>query len=246
MTYNDLDNFWDLFTRHSFLEPNYGVKVFRGESQPHFKLIPSIARKYPSENGINAAEDNLLDEFKRLAITELSATPQTDFEWVFLAQHYGLKTRLLDWTTNPLVALFFASEKDDEHNGVVHCIETRFTDRYDYFDYRTADFDKSNTKNTSTTKLLPNQGQFIFLRPKYKDRRYYNQKSIFSCSKNPCIPLDEYESNQILRFEFSAKLKPQIRKRLYALGISTSFIYPGIEGIANEINLRELQGTEFI
>lgn len=39
------------------------------------------------------------------------------------AQHYGMPTRLLDWSTNPLAALFFACEGEDNQDGFVYAMD---------------------------------------------------------------------------------------------------------------------------
>jgi hypothetical protein len=79
--------------------------VFRGCGSPEFEFIPTIGRAqaYSRENEIN-----IFRAFQRSATLLLKAPPSNDWEWMALAQHHGLPTRLLDWTTNPLVACFFA------------------------------------------------------------------------------------------------------------------------------------------
>ena len=53
----------------------------------------------------------MLEEFKKLVQDKLRIVSQNNLEWLFLAQHYGIPTTLLDWTTDPLVALYFSVPK---------------------------------------------------------------------------------------------------------------------------------------
>ncbi len=59
----------------------------------------------------------MIKRFKQDAYPRLRENPETEWDWLFLAQHHGLPTRLLDWTENPLIGLYFASETDDGQEG---------------------------------------------------------------------------------------------------------------------------------
>ncbi|MGI2137970.1 FRG domain-containing protein [Shewanella baltica] len=83
---------------------------FRGHSNCSFQLIPSIFRPLKDENGNVTGhydEAKLLKEFIRIH-PEARDKHRDNLELLTYAQHYGLPTRLLDWTTNLLVAIFFA------------------------------------------------------------------------------------------------------------------------------------------
>lgn len=231
-----LEEFWKEYMSAVFQKSGGPDLIYRGVTKNSHELIPSIARgktKDSTGGDVHSLEEDLLQEFKRLAISELEALPKNEFEWLFLAQHYGLPTRLLDWTANPLVALFFAVERNDENDGAVYILQRAVTDQYEIFDYKTANYTQEQKKNpASIFAIEPEQGKVIFVRPKYKDRRYQNQKSVFSCAKDPCLPL---EPQGLIKIEVAAILKSRIRERLQKLGVSTSFIYPGLAGIASEI-----------
>lgn len=236
LIHKDLDEFWMEFLGKSFASDSGGPeRIFRGVTDKGYELIPSIGRgtEAGTSGDISTLEYYLLEEFKRLSVPELTVPPTSEFEWLFLAQHYGLPTRLLDWSSNPLVALFFAAERKDEVDGAVYMVNHAVSDQYELFDHHTADYtDETKKEPFSVFAIQPRQGDVVFVRPKYTDRRYQNQKSIFSCHKDPFKAL---EIDGLRKLEFSGQLKPALRNRLRILGIATSFIYPGLGGVASEV-----------
>jgi len=92
---------------------------FRGVSDASQGLIPTIGRKLkgtdwykPSKPGAIdhfTREKRILRAFQRRARLELRIPIDAEFEWLAVAQHHGVPTRLLDWTTNPLMAAWFAT-----------------------------------------------------------------------------------------------------------------------------------------
>ncbi|TPV97821.1 MAG: hypothetical protein USCAAHI_02724 [Beijerinckiaceae bacterium] len=92
-----------------------GTWLFRGHGDAAFDLIPAIGRQPSAAAYRLADEKTLFEDFVREARRYFDADGFTKLEWLAVAQHHGLPTRLLDWSANPMVAAWLATE--DESNS---------------------------------------------------------------------------------------------------------------------------------
>lgn len=182
-------------------------------------LIPLIGRPHEfigmAKTFDVVSEKNLLHRFSRYAFIE-SKRPLGEWEVLFLGRHHGLPTRLLDWTANPLIALFFAAQcKKPERDAAVWAIVKtgnkdidllceadrkiieKDDDRY-YQELRELpikDELKDRYKKELQFKQLQNPLRLKGVRmlyPLYVSPRMIVQHSFFTIQDDPWCPLDDY------------------------------------------------------
>jgi FRG domain len=120
---------------------------YRGHSDSGWMLLPSMYRPGVDFN----KERELFRDFKIRMSTEGAFNPQNEMDWLFIAQHHGLPTRMLDWTENPLVALFFAVENySNGKDGKIFALHpARFNKIIAFSHYNNVDEDAKKAQTTS-------------------------------------------------------------------------------------------------
>lgn len=104
--------------------------LYRGHGDESWSLVPSAFR---GELAWGIDNDEKLKKWTKAAARLASPLPRSQIEWLVLAQHYGIPTPLLDWTENPLIALFFAANDAVDKTGCVWQVRT--TSAFNYLPY---------------------------------------------------------------------------------------------------------------
>ena len=118
---------------HKINDPRLGGFYYRGHSRKEYKLLPYIGRPIKKDKPelFLSHEKEIVSE-ALLKYTNVFSNYTSNIELLTQLQHYGVPTRLMDVTANPLVALFFACSSNKGENGEVIVFKMNATYHYDY------------------------------------------------------------------------------------------------------------------
>jgi hypothetical protein len=194
--------------------------AFRGLRDARYQLVPKIgrptARKKSDDLDIGLIERRLLEQFKRRVVGVLDTRGYTDWDFLAVGQHHGLPTRLLDWTSSPLVAAYFAAEGDTDRDGTIVAVRIRnleFVDR----------------ESTEDPFALTRVSMF---RPAAFSDRMVSQRGFFSVHPNPREPWSPAKREE---FGIPRQHRADFLRRLFYLGIDQSHIMGAIDGLCGTL-----------
>lgn len=204
------------------------VVLFRGQ---HGKknLLPRVVRKDPTCNTVRD-EMHMLAELRRHAsIYGPDIAQMDDWDLLVYAQHFGMSTRLLDWTQNPLVGLWFACANEDaESSSYVYVFEPPKDAFIGEQRQEAGPFKQGRTRvlkpNLNNARIVAQEGWFTV-------HRYATQLKRF-------VPLDQNIklAPYISCFEVQGTMKTEFLRRLSILGVNHRTVFPDIGGMCNHLN----------
>jgi hypothetical protein len=144
--------------------------------------------------------------------------PSNDWDWLALAQHHGLPTRLLDWSFNPLAALYFAVEERADEDGAVYALHGPRRVPQTILD-------------TGNPFSIGSPMRFV---PNIIVPRVWVQEGLFTIHSDIETPLSDalgrgWGLEQII---VPAACKNRVKYELYRQGIHRAALFPDIDGLA--------------
>jgi hypothetical protein len=168
-------------------------------------------------------ESTIFDSYRRQARVFTTASINNLWEWLAYAQHYGLPTRLLDWTKNPLVALYFAVR--DDRNDSAAWVYAYVFGKLAKGQKHMINLDKPPCMNPLNFKKKIDR--FI---PPIINQRIMVQQSVFTIQKDPFKIIEGADLAEI-----KAGNKESIKKQLHRLGINQASLFPDLSGLTENL-----------
>ncbi|WP_162616495.1 FRG domain-containing protein [Xylanimonas allomyrinae] len=229
----------------------------RGQSCSNHRLLASLARKVENPKALLSLEQRLITRFRQRSLPYWPAGyPQNDWEQLFAMQHHELPTRLLDWSENLFVALYFASSdgaRDSETHEGVRCYpsmwildpvgwnrQAKQLQEFPDVAILTTDSDdlKAYAPLSNETDLARRYAQPLAIYGAYNSARILAQRGSFTVTGNSLSSMEDFASEHSTSalWKFIVEIpRVQIQRDLSTLGFAESMIFPDLVGVSREI-----------
>lgn len=188
-----------------------------------------------------------MNRFRQSAAMLTEGPPRNSFDWMFLMQHYGIKTRLLDWSESPLVALYFAVNDFELHadaDAALWCLwptelnlNANIVDKVegDYIpsfeDEELASYSTESVRSNSRLELFP-----VATIATRNNARIQAQMGTFTIHHNKRIAIEEVgDRRHVKKFTIPSGAREAVLKDLRLLGFNRFSLFPELASVGDAL-----------
>lgn len=232
-----------------------GFLWYRGHACSSYRLHPKILRDSKTAEEVFEREKRLITRFRQRSMAYWpSGYPQNDWEHLFAMQHYGMPTRLLDWSENLFVAAHFAVSEvpagahSEDCCPIVWCVDPAAWNRSTPIlsEYgaavqvlNTADDELDAYRPVTPKKRMRSP---IAMFGAHNSARIVAQRGTFMVWGNDVRPLEEVSEEQAKSQLWKIKVKGNrevLARSLRCLGFSETMVFPELPSLSVELSRTE-------